>query len=125
MACPGEVGDVCTYGTTSCTCGAGAAVGMDRWTCGTCPATQPANASMCTSADLMCAYDGTNCTCMGFAGPAGGGGMRWECAAPCPATQPTPGATCDTAAGTMCAYGTTSCDCRATTPGGATTWFCN
>jgi len=124
--CPGEAGATCAYGATNCTCGGGGGtVGGDRWTCGTCPATEPTNASACTTVNLACSYSGTDCTCEGTAGPAGGGGDKWACNAPCPTAEPTPGDTCDVAAGKACTYGTASCDCRAAMAGGATTWFCN
>ncbi len=80
---------------------------------------------MCTSVGLKCAFSGTDCTCEGFAGPAGGGGDRWECNAPCPATEPTPGAACDVAATMACTYGTSACHCQAAMAGAGTTWFCN
>jgi hypothetical protein len=82
---------------------------------------EPANASMCMTANLVCPYGTTNCTCAGF----GGGGTRWNCIAPCPAAEPTPGAMCATAAGMTCTYGMVACQCRAAMAGAPTTWFCN
>jgi hypothetical protein len=97
-----EQGAKCLYGSTECACTFG------QWDCGTCPAAQPADNSTCTGlTGLTCDYSSLNCTCM--PGPMGGGD-RWRCVEPCPATQPQPGGTCQTA-NQVCAYGSTSCLC--------------
>jgi hypothetical protein len=93
----------CVYGADDCVCV------MGKWSCGMCPATTPTNASTCTAVDIDCSYGATTCVCTAGATPAAT--PKWRCDASCPATQPSPGATCSTAATEQCKYGATTCVC--------------
>jgi hypothetical protein len=106
----------CTYGTTDCTCGARGGAAGDTWSCGTCPATQPAAAgAACTTQGLKCDYAaGTTCTCEG---------ADWACVTPppaCPTDEPTTGGACtaDTGGFAGCVYAAGTCRCRAPAGGG-------
>jgi hypothetical protein len=116
----------CNYGPTTCNCAAvGAGGGGDTWSCGTCPATQPAAASTCTAVELACSYDATTCTCRRLAAAE-----TWECVTPppmCPAAQPAVGGTCiaGTGARAGCLYGATTCRCLPAGADAGTEWSCN
>ena len=71
-----------------------------------CPATAPADMSMCAGfANDVCTYGATECSCAG----AGMGGPSWRCHT-CPTTEPAAGSAC-TDPGATCAFGTDDCTC--------------
>jgi hypothetical protein len=86
---------------------------------GICPAMQPPNGGLCTSAGEVCDYGGVSCTCgPGFMARDGGARDVWNCvraptdAGACPVNPPNNGGFCQVV-GQMCDYPTEVCTCQA------------
>jgi hypothetical protein len=61
---PGAMDGGCAFGMTTCVCQGGGGGGMQRWNCGTCPATEPEDESDCdNTVNAFCSYGDTTCTC--------------------------------------------------------------